>query len=197
MAETEQVLVVKTSLLSSILAGGRGLIKGKDRQFREIVESSCEFLPRPQAEIDPSYKQIIPYVLLIRGGEVFTMRRLSKGGETRLHGLISLGVGGHINPPDKQVEGANALMAGLLREIDEEVEIDDPGTLTPIGLINDDTTEVGSVHLGLVYTMDVLRDARVREMEKLEGAWMPLSQAQKITDRMESWSAIALEALTG
>lgn len=191
---SEQVLVVKTALLSSFVEGGRGLITGKDRQFREIVASSCEFLPRSQAESDPSYKQIIPYVLLIRGDEVFAMRRLSKGGETRLHGLISLGVGGHINPPDKQAGGADVLMTGMLREIDEEVEIDGPGRLTPIGLINDDTTEVGSVHLGLVYTMEVLGDARVRETEKLEGFWMPIAQAKKITDQMESWSAIALEA---
>ena len=189
----EEVLVVKTSHLSHILEE-RGLITGRDSEFLDIVKEYHESLPRPAAEVDPSYKQIIPYVLLLRGDEIFTMRRLSKGGETRLHGLISLGVGGHINP-DSDGDGDDVLMRGMLREIHEEVEIENPGELRLIGLINDNTTEVGSVHLGLVYTMKVHGDAKVRETEKLEGSWLPLSEAKKITNQMESWSAIAITAV--
>lgn len=190
---TESVLVVKTSLLSPILEE-RGLITSKNEQFLEIALENLEFLPRPEAERNPDYKQIIPYVLLSRGDELFAMRRLSKGGESRLHGLISLGVGGHVNPGEDG-NGENILIQGMLREISEEVEIASPGSLSPIGLINDDTTEVGKVHLGLVYIMHITGEVQVRETEKLEGFWMSISEAKRLKSQMESWSAIALEAI--
>lgn len=191
----EEVLVVKTSLLADILQE-KGLITGKNEAFLEIARHQHCFLPRPAAEQDPSYKQIIPYVLLLRGEEIFTMRRLAKGGESRLHGLISLGVGGHINPVDG-CTGADVLMEGMRREIREEVSIQGEGPLTPMGLINDDTNEVGSVHLGLVFAMTVSGDAQVLETEKLEGSWMPIKEAKVRLAEMESWSAIALEAFPG
>ncbi len=97
-------------------------------------------------------------------------RRLKKGGEARLHGLMSIGVGGHINPVD-DVDRENVLLRGLERELDEEVEIEHRGGLHPVGFINDDTNGVGSVHLGLCYTLPVEGEVRVRETEKLEGGW--------------------------
>ena len=93
----EQVLAVPTELLGPWLTR-RGLItENVDALVRLIMENHC-FLPRPQAEEDPGHRQIIPYVALLRGDEVFSTRRLRGGTESRLHGLISLGVGGHINP---------------------------------------------------------------------------------------------------
>ena len=189
---TEQVLVVKKALLSSLLEE-KGLMTGKNESFFEIIMSYHEFMPRSEAEENTDYKQIIPYVLLLRDDKIFAMRRLSKGGEARLHGLISLGVGGHIDL-DEDGDSNDVLIQGMLREIREEVEIDGADGLCPVGVINDDTTAVGSVHLGLVYKMQVT-DARIRETEKLEGFWLSLLQAKELSPQMESWSAIALEAI--
>lgn len=78
------------------------------------------FLPRPQAEEDPSYRQIIPYALVRHAQKFFLMRRTKGGGEARLHNLYTLGVGGHINPEDV---GGNPVLEGLRRELLEEVGI--------------------------------------------------------------------------
>ncbi|HBR08365.1 MAG TPA: hypothetical protein DD735_05640, partial [Clostridiales bacterium] len=112
---TEKILVVKTEKLTPHLAGRNGLIPGADSQIMALIAGDHEFIPRPDAEQDPGYKQIIPYVALVRGDEAFLLRRLKKGGEKRLHGMLSLGVGGHINPVDG--DGAEVMMRGLRREV--------------------------------------------------------------------------------
>ena len=88
---SESILVVKTGLLAGIISGKNGLIRGRDAEILDIVNEHHEFRPRPEMEEDPSYRQIIPYVVLTRGEEVFVLRRLKKGGEKRLHGLLSTG----------------------------------------------------------------------------------------------------------
>ena len=113
---SESILVVKTGLLAGIISGKNGLIRGRDAEILDIVNEHHEFRPRPEMEEDPSYRQIIPYVVLTLGEEVFLLRRLKKGGEKRLHGLLSIGVGGHINPVDEAGRG-EALMRGLRREV--------------------------------------------------------------------------------
>ena len=138
--------------------------------------------------------QIIPYVVLRRGDEIFMTRRLKKGGEARLHGLMSIGVGGHINPVD-DVDRENVLLRGLERELDEEVEIKHRGGLHPVGFINDDTNGVGSVHLGLCYTLPVEGEVRVRETEKLEGGWTTAAELRGNWDMLETWTQIALNGI--
>ena len=96
----EYVLVVKTEKLSQFISGRTGLITESNAEMLDIIRAEHEFIPRPDAENDPGYKQIIPYVVLRRGDKIFMTRRLKKGGEARLHGLMSIGVGGHINPVD-------------------------------------------------------------------------------------------------
>lgn len=141
----EQVLVVERKKIEQYVSGRNGLITDHPNELFEIIKAEHEFMPRPEAEQRPDYKQIIPYVILRRGDEVFVTRRLNKGGEARLHGKISIGIGGHINPVDEQ---GDLLMRGLWREIHEEVELDKHGELSPCGFINDDSNAVGSVHLG-------------------------------------------------
>lgn len=186
----EQVLVVKTELLSPFISGKNGLITGCEEQIEELVSREHEYLPRAFAEEHPEYKQIIPYVTICRGAHVFSTKRLNKGGEARLHGLISLGVGGHINPGDD-----DSLMNCLRREIDEEVAMSDFGDLTLRGIINDDTNEVGSVHLGFFYTLTTSGEVRVRETEKLSGAWLHRSRLWDMAPGMESWSQIIVPLL--
>jgi predicted NUDIX family phosphoesterase len=189
----ESVLVVRREYLEQWIGGRNGLILGSEQALLEVISARHEFLPRPEAEANPAYKQIIPYVAVTRGGEVFALRRLNKGGETRLRGLVSLGVGGHINPGDDTRE--EALMNGLRREVAEEIAAEHPGTLTPRGVINDDSNEVGRVHLGFFFTMEVTGGVTVRETEKLSGEWVRRTELSALREQMESWSQIVLEVL--
>ncbi|MCD8116702.1 MAG: NUDIX domain-containing protein [Oscillospiraceae bacterium] len=189
----ENVLAVKTSLLGDIVSAN-GLITGREAEVMALIAAQGEFLPRPAAEDDPSYKQIIPYVSILRGDQVFATRRLSKGGESRLHGLVSLGVGGHINQSDEK--DGDWLMNCLRREVEEEVDMTHFGTLTLRGLINDNGNDVGSVHLGFFFTLTTTGDVSVRETEKLEGGFLPLSSLAEAVPQMETWSQIIVPELT-
>jgi len=189
----EQVLTVKRELIAQYIPEA-GISAENAGKVVDIIMKHPEFLPRHQAEEDPSHKQIIPYVVLCRGDEVFATRRLKKGGETRLHGLISLGVGGHINAESDAPEN-DILYHGMNREIDEEVIIAKRGALTPRGLINDDTNEVGKVHLGMFFTLEVEGEVAVRETEKLEGFWLKRSELAEKAPEMETWSQLVVGAL--
>ena len=147
----EKVLVVKTDKLAKFISGKTGLLTADREEMLDIIVNHHEFMDRPAAEEDPSYKQIIPYVVLTQKGRVFSTRRLNKGGESRLHGKLSIGIGGHINPVD-ETDRRSVLMKGLERELDEEVYIQRRGQLVPRGFINDDGNGVGAVHLGLCFS---------------------------------------------
>lgn len=188
----ESVLAVKTALLRPFLRE-RGLITDNLDAALELIAERHDFLPRPIAEGNPDYKQVIPYVALVDGEKVFATRRLPESGETRLHGLISLGVGGHIAQTDGA--GRQALLNGMRRELREEVSIEEEGTPRFAGLINDDGTEVGKVHLGLFCVLPVRGRVRVRETGKLEGFWLRRAELRGRESEMESWSGIVLDAL--
>lgn len=187
----EKVLVVKTEKLAKFISGRTGLLTEDREAMLDIIINEHEFIDRPAAEEDPSYKQIIPYVVLTRKGLVFATRRLNKGGESRLYGKVSIGIGGHINPVD-ETDRRSVLMKGLERELDEEVYIQRRGELVPQGFINDDGNGVGAVHLGLCFSMEVEGEVSVKETEKLSGGWMSLQELRWEFDNMETWSQIAL-----
>jgi len=189
----ENVLTVKRELIAKYIPQ-KGITTENCETMVDIILKNYEFLPRPEAENDPSHKQIIPYVTLCRGDEVFVTRRLKKGNETRLHGLLSIGIGGHINP-ETDGQGEDVLYRGMKREIGEEVKIESMGSLTPRGMINDDTTEVGSVHLGLFFTLDVTGEVSVLETEKLEGFWLKKTELPALSEQMETWSQFVTQAL--
>lgn len=188
----EQVLVVKREKIERFISGRNGLITDCTDELFNIIRNEHEFMPRPEAEERPDFKQIIPYVILCRGEEIFVTRRLNKGGEARLHGRISVGIGGHINPVDEQ---GDTLMRGLWREINEEVGLASHGELRPCGFINDDSNAVGSAHLGACFMLPVEGEVSVRETEKLEGLWMTKQELENNFDSMETWTQIALEVL--
>lgn len=188
----EQVLVVKREKIEKFIAGKNGLITENVPELLEIIRNEHEYMPRAEAEGLPAFKQIIPYVILRQGDKIFVTRRLNKGGEARLHGKISIGVGGHINPVDEQ---GDMLMKGLWREIHEEVELHSHGELCSCGFINDDSNSVGSVHLGACFTLETEGEVSVKETEKLEGLWMTLPELKENYDYMETWTQIALEVL--
>lgn len=166
-------------------------------EFLTRTESQGFFVERRHAELDATLKQIIPYVVLLRGDDVFCMQRI-RGGEARLVGKRSVGVGGHINPVDAE----RPVHAGMLRELEEEVDLGDLDVEpVPIGLINDDATDVGSVHVGLVCLARVPLGSQVtvRETEVLTGEFVPLERlrGEVAADRasFETWSAFVLDAL--
>lgn len=188
----ENVLTVKRALIEKYLPE-KGISAENSEAVVDIINENFEFIPRERAENDPTHKQIIPYVVICRKDEVFVTRRLKKGGESRLHGLLSLGVGGHINSECDL--GGNVLENGMRREIDEEVFIEKPGVLTARGMINDDQNEVGKVHLGLFYTMEAEGEVSVRETEKLEGFWVNRRELPEMESRMETWSQLVIPML--
>jgi predicted NUDIX family phosphoesterase len=143
--------------------------------------------------MDPTHKQLIPYVVVQDGSRIFLMHRTDAGGDARLHGRASIGVGGHLNPVD---DGDDALMAGLRREWDEELAADWEPEFALVGLLNDDTNAVGAVHLGVVFTVAAEgRPVDVREHDKLVGAFADPDAIRGAWDRLETWSRLVAEAL--
>ena len=185
----ELVLVVPRDVLPDRAAWHGLRSEGLD-DFADLVEREGSFRPRPAMEVDRSFKQVIPYLVLRDGERFFLMRRTRAGGDPRLHDRYSIGVGGHINPGDGGLSG------GLRREWAEEVAADFEPDFRLVALLNDDTTDVGSVHLGAVYVADAAgRAVAIREVEKLEGAFAGPAEVAAVADRLESWSRLAFEYL--
>jgi predicted NUDIX family phosphoesterase len=156
----------------------------------EAISAHGTYRRRGNAEDDPSWKQVIPYLALRDGGDIFLMRRTRAGGDVRLHDRYSIGVGGHVNPQDGGVLG------GLGREWAEEMAANFEPDFQPVGLLNDDDNAVGAVHLGLVFSADAKgRPVEVRETEKLEGNFVPLADVGDVVDLLETWSALLFDFL--
>ena len=161
--------------------------------LRRAVAVDGRYLDRPVAEDDPGHKQLIPYVVVRDGSLTFLMERTNAGGDPRLHGKASIGVGGHLNPVD---EGEDPLDAGLRREWAEELEADWQPQFGLVGFLNDDSNPVGAVHLGVVFTVEALgRRVAVREHEKLTGAFVEADAIAEAWDRLETWSQLVATSL--
>lgn len=185
----EQVLVVPRSLA---LPDGpyRGFRAAEAAWLSDLVRTAGEFRPRAAMEVDPSFKQVIPYLVLRDGNRWFLMRRTRAGVDQRLHDRYSIGIGGHLNPGDADVAG------GLRREWQEEIEADFVPAFRFMGLLNDDDTDVGSVHLGAVFMADAAsRSVGVRETAKLAGWFADETDVEAVRDRLETWSALVFDAL--
>ncbi|MEL6108151.1 MAG: phosphoesterase [Planctomycetota bacterium] len=202
MSQEEHVLVIPASVIDAI-----GTISGfesnVDRFLHPILSSEeLSYQPRGPMEVDPSFKQLIPYVILEHRSDadeiaLFVYTRGGGGGEKRLHAKRSLGIGGHISQEDGAV-GADAYSAGMQRELAEEIRLDSEYTETLEGLIYDPSSEVGRVHLGVVHRF-VLQapDVASNEDDLAEGGFMSLNQIWSDRERLETWSRLALEALYG
>lgn len=185
----ERVLVVARDLVPDG-AAWHGLRTDGLAAFLDVVARHGRFEPRDVMEHDPSWKQIISYLVLRNGDRYFLMRRTRAGADARLHDRYSIGVGGHLNPGDDGPSG------GLEREWREELDAAFVPVFTPVALLNDDSTDVGSVHLGIVYTADAAgRPVTVRERDKLTGAFADPAEVAAVVDRMETWSRLVFKAL--
>jgi predicted NUDIX family phosphoesterase len=163
------------------------------------LANNYSVMRRGDAEEDPTYKQPIPYCVLKRNDEVYIYERLQGGGESKLHGKLSLGVGGHMNKFEVE-DFYEQLSVNLERELEEELHIDGERlSLDTIGLINDDENEVGHVHIGLLVIAELKDDTQVsvRETDQLKGYWIKISELRnkETFDRLESWSQFVAKIL--
>ena len=199
--QTERVLVVPTELFRR-LGYFQGFSAESERYLAELLSPEhTSYRPRAEVEQDPSFKQLIPYVIFRHrdpaGATALFQYTRGKGmGEARLHAKRSIGVGGHISLDDRVSESAVPYAEGMRRELDEEIRIETGRVEKCVGLINDDETPVGQVHLGVVHLVDVEQPAVYpRESEIIEAGFRPVGQLLADLDRFESWSQICLKAL--
>jgi predicted NUDIX family phosphoesterase len=197
---TERVLVTPTDLFHR-LGHFQGFSADVDRYLGELFSPRhTSYRPRHEVEEDPSFKQLIPYVIFQhRQGSgrlsVFTYTRGKGQGEGRLHAKRSVGVGGHISADDAE-DAAAAYAEGMRRELEEEVVIETAYRERCVGLINDDETEVGRVHLGVVHLVEVEQPAvRPREADILSAGFRPVEEILDELEGFETWSQICMRAL--
>lgn len=195
----ELVLVVPTADVVAELGDGAawlGIRTAGEAELRDLIRRRGAYLPRAAMEQDPAWKQVIPYPVLRDGEDWFLMRRTRAGSDPRLHERYSIGVGGHVNPEDGGLDGD--LEPALRREWHEELVVDFVPTFRFVGLLNDDSTPVGAVHLGLVYEGDAAgRPVAIRETDKLSGAFVPTVDVSAVAERLETWSLLAFEFIIG
>lgn len=195
MPTDERVLVIPTKRFHT--AGYFHGFRRADGAFLRAVldPASYQFRPRSEVETNPSFKQLIPYVVLKSGNDVFHYRRGASGTEARLRARQSVGIGGHISAEDA-AGGDDPYTTGMRREVEEEVELDCGWTEHFLGFINDDRTPVGSVHLGIVHLFDLERaDVRSNESALADGGFASRSRLWAERDEFETWSQFALELL--
>jgi predicted NUDIX family phosphoesterase len=202
-SEVEHVLVVPTQLFHS-LGYFQGFCAEVDRYLKTLfAPDNISFRPRPEMEEDSSFKQLIPYVIFRHTDSaghvsVYQYSRGGGSGEKRLVAKKSVGIGGHISQEDGEAKDADPYHDGMNRELQEEVIIDTPHVINLVGLINDDETEVGKVHLGIVHICDVeTPDVRSNEDEIEGNGFQPIQELLDNLDGFETWSAICLKALFG
>jgi predicted NUDIX family phosphoesterase len=192
----ERVLVVPSAELDRV---GRfqGFSPEAERYLSALlVPELMQYLPRSEVEDDPGYKQIIPYVVFRCGSAVFCYTRGKSQGEARLHKLRSLGVGGHVSEEDAQGrKSVEAYESAMRRELDEEVALASSGRVRRVGLINDDATPVGRVHLGVVHLFELERPGVVPREEGLaEAEFLALPYVWTIRHEFETWSQICIDS---
>jgi predicted NUDIX family phosphoesterase len=194
----ENILVVKRSLFDQF-GNFQGLNFEPEKYLEALLSHGNNFfLSRAQAENDPAYKQIIPYALLAFENKVLYYVRGKRAGEQRLIAKGSIGIGGHMNETDESLFAwdAQAYRVGVEREVDEEIKIDTQFQDRIVALLNDDTTEVGRVHLGIVHVFK-LAEPKVKKREAMITNLAFLTKAELIARResLESWSQICVDSL--
>ncbi len=192
-AAAEQVLCVSRA---DVFPDGawHGFVTENLDRVQQVVRDRHFFKSRAEVEDDPTYQQIIPYVVFHHGDRYLLTHRLRASSEKRLRKQYSLGVGGHINPGD--LSGGDPILDGLKREWQEEVVYDGRFEARLIGLLNEDSSPVSKVHLGVVFLVEGdTPDIRIRETDKLAGELLTLDQMRMYYLSMESWSQIVYDRL--
>lgn len=195
----EHVLVITRTLLDQL-----GSFQGFQSEVKPYLDAMLApganfFMERPAAELDPTHKQLIPYSIFHHNGGYLCYTRGGKSGEKRLVAKRSVGIGGHINPVDQSHDGLGESMYfnSIEREMSEELVIGGTHTQEVIGLINDDSSEVGSVHLGVVHRFEVSSsEVRSNEDAIQDLRFYTLDELLTMRDELETWSQIIVDHLT-
>ncbi|MDB4438003.1 hypothetical protein N9195_00280 [bacterium] len=195
----EEILVISRELFDE-LGSFQGIETDVVRYLEAILDPANNFfMERAQAEEDPSFKQIIPYALFHHKGRYLHYTRGKSGGESRLHAQGSVGIGGHINPIDERADplGRETYLAGVEREIDEELNITGGHQNRIVGLLNDDSNDVGKVHLGVVHIFDLESDDVTSAEDSLANLAFQSAEALKgsLHDTLETWSKFCADEL--
>lgn len=196
---TELTLAVPTEeLWRQLEYKESGVIKVIDSDIMNKILAYGKFKHRNTLENDSSYKQIIPYAVICCGDEVYLFHRTKKQTEVRLHNLYSLGVGGHMNPFGDNID-ESYMRHELNREMNEEVMVHDDcfiESIVVVGFINDDTNDVGKVHLGVLYHINLTsKSIEINEKEKMTGQWVRKTDLSDYYAQMESWSKLYVDLL--
>lgn len=196
MAKEERVLCFERKLLEEL-----GVFQGLSlevEKYLPVLTSSLHLVyrNRTEAEQDKRFKQLIPYVLIICDGRILRYRRGRGGQETRLHGLYSVGVGGHISEEDHGLFSAGiGYQDAMRRELMEEVAVGGAKDAA-VAAINDDSTDVGQVHFGVVHVMHVPNESVAGGRSGILGPeFVPMAAAVNDSSAYESWSRFCLEKL--
>jgi len=194
----ENILVIKRSLFDE-LGNFQGLNFEPQKYLNTFLSRGTNFfLQRAEAETNPAYKQIIPYALIAFENTVVYYVRGKKAGEQRLVAKGSIGIGGHMNETDESLFAMDedAYRAGVEREVNEEIKIDTSFEDRIVALLNDDSTEVGRVHLGIVHLFK-LKEPKVQKREAMITGLTFLTKDQLLDRRttLETWSQICLDSL--
>ena len=195
----EQILVVKRDLFD-LLGTFQGITTDVDKYYSTLLDPSNNFfMDRGEAEDDPSHKQLIPYALFHYKGKFLNYQRGKSGGEARLHAKRSLGIGGHINPVDTREDhlGIDTYMAGVEREIEEELNINGNHTQKIVAVLNDDSNDVGKVHLGVVHLFELDSDNVTSNEDSIADLkFSTIAELQgEMRDSLESWSQFCADIL--
>lgn len=201
MPPEEQVLVVERQVVERV-GMFQGLCFEVEPYLRELFRRGvARFMPRSLAEDDHTYKQLIPYVIMTHGGKFLSYVRGKRAGETRLVGRGSIGIGGHINPPDdmpllEAEDISQTYIEAVEREVAEEVTIADAGTDCIVALLNDDSTEVGRVHLGIVHYRQLGSDQVARREQMItQMSFLSRTELEGMRDSLETWSSLCVDSL--
>lgn len=188
----ELILVVPREQLFFNSEVWHGLKEVDFEHYLNIINDKKEFLPRSVMETDFGYKQIIPYLVYTYQGKYFLMQRKSDASEVRLRNKLTLGIGGHIRQEDMS---ENSLFAWALREFHEEVEYAGNVSVKPLGILNDDSNDVGKVHIGFVFLLQGDSADIAIKSELKSGALVSLDECVVQKECMESWSQFVVNFL--
>jgi len=188
----ELILVVKREYIFAKTIAWQGLNTENNSVYLEIIQAHKEFLPRNIMEQDPSYKQIIPYLIYKHENHYFLMQRHAQASEIRLQNKYTLGIGGHIRQEDM---GSNLISDWATREFHEEVSYSSNLTITPLGILNDDSNSVGQVHLGFVFLLEGDSPQISIKSELKSGELVSITQCHEKYAYLESWSQFVVNYL--
>lgn len=192
----EQVLVIPTALAQKLAPKSFNMPSATNQEsIIKVILDNHSFREREEAEKNYDFKQVIPYVVLSHTGRYLLTQRTSQQQEKRLHNLFSIGQGGHVNDLDFGTPTTSPIIAGMLREVREEFHLDDDlENRWLAGIINDNSTDVGKVHLGLMFAISLkVEQFSVAETGKHIARWASVKELSEHYDAMEPWSKILMD----